>query len=94
MSTTVEWMEDALNKRHMPFQKDWFNETIYLPFETVELPAPKMFDKILTVYYGDWRTPFRDKQNRIGNFHSADIPWREFLNRIDVKKFLSQRKID
>ncbi|MBR1806158.1 MAG: hypothetical protein IJ774_07225, partial [Selenomonadaceae bacterium] len=89
-SSLVAWIQDTLNKVAKPFRKDWFSETIYLPFETIELPAPKMFDEVLTAYYGDWRTPVHDGKNRMGNFHSADIPWREFSSRIDVPKFLEQ----
>jgi len=88
-SPLVAFFDDTIaGKYECAFQKDWFRETIYLPFETVELPAPKMFDEILTSYYGDWRTPVRDGQNRLGVIHSADIPWREFLQLVDVKKIL------
>lgn len=65
-----------------PAQKRWFDETIYLPFETVELPAPKDYDRYLTARYGDWHTPVRDGVNRLGLFCSADIPWRDFLRQI------------
>ena len=85
-SSAVFWIEDTVRDMRRPtFRKSWFRETIYLPFETVELPAPKMFDEILTSYYGDWRTPVRDGQNRLGVIYSADIPWREFLQHIDLK---------
>lgn len=88
-SSQVESFEDTLHRNNiLPFRKEWFDETIYLPFETVELPAPKMFDEVLTAYCGDWRTPVNDGNNHMGYIHSADIPWREFLQRVDVKKLL------
>lgn len=87
-SQCVEFVEDIISGNKQPFRKNWFNETIYLPFETIELPAPKKFDEFLTAYYGDWRTPVKDDENRLGFVHSADIPWREFLTRVDVQKFL------
>ena len=73
------------------FKKEWFNETIYLPFEMTELPVPIGYDEILTTYYGDWRTPVNDGQKRLGLVHSADIPWREFSNRIDMKNYLPKK---
>ena len=77
---------EPLNER--PFRKEWFNETIYLPFETVELPVPKDYEKVLDRRYGDWRTPVNDGETHVGFLHSADIPWREFFRLVDVKKIL------
>ena len=75
--------------RERPFRKEWFDETIYLPFETIELPVPKDYEKILARRYGDdWRIPMHDGENRLGVLHSADIPWREFFRLVDVKKIL------
>ena len=82
-SSAVGFFQDVLDGFYVsPVQRHWLDETIYLPFETVELPAPKMFDEVLTACYGSWRTPVRDGRNRAGSFCSADIPWREFLRRI------------
>jgi len=83
-SDMVAWFDDTrFGRCEHNFRKEWFRETIYLPFETIELPAPKMFDEVLTSYYGDWRTPVRDGQNRMGLIYSADIPWRVFLQQFD-----------
>lgn len=37
--------------------KEWFDDTIEVPFEDTTISCPKMFDEILTRTYGDWRTP-------------------------------------
>ena len=43
-SRFVEWFSEIFKPRYKtPFFKEWFDETIYLPFETVTMPAPKMF---------------------------------------------------
>ena len=90
-SSSVFWIEDAARDMKRPtFPKKCFRETIYLPFEMIELPAPIDYDEILTAYYGDWRTPVNDGQTRLGFVYSADIPWREFLSRIDKEKLLSK----
>ena len=70
-----------------PLRKEFLSETIYLPFETVELPVPKRFDEVLTCWFGDWRTPVCDNANRLGIVHSADIPWREFFRKINLQQF-------
>ncbi|MDD3416997.1 MAG: LicD family protein [Lachnospiraceae bacterium] len=39
------------------FQKEWYDETILMPFEGMNLRVPKDYDKILTNLYGDYMTP-------------------------------------
>ncbi len=38
-------------------QKDWYRETIFLPFEDIMIPVPIDYDKILTKQFGDYMTP-------------------------------------
>ena len=37
----------------------WYKETIYVPFEDMQMPIPKDYDKILTAQYGDYMTPVK-----------------------------------
>lgn len=37
--------------------KQWFEETVDLPFENLLLRAPKAYDEMLKTYYGDYMTP-------------------------------------
>ena len=57
------------------FERSWWDETIYLPFEEITLPAPKEFEKVLTAYYGnDWNEPkFYGAYSQI---YSVDIPFK------------------
>ena len=58
--------------------REWFDETIYLPFEEISLPAPKHFDEILTNDYGNWR-----KFEILGyhsKIYSADISYDDYLS--------------
>lgn len=41
------------------YKRQWFEETIYLPFEGVMLPAPKQYDAVLKVEYGDYMRVFK-----------------------------------
>lgn len=90
-STAVAWIENMQKKEGTPFQKAWFRKTVYLPFETVKLPAPIDYEKVLTARYGDWRTPFNDGQNKVGFISSADIPYREFFAQADIDLFLPKK---
>ena len=92
-SSTVDWIELFASKaKTPPYYKSYFRETIYLPFETIELPAPIDYDAVLTAYYGDWRKPVVDRINRLGLIHSTDIPYREFLKHIDLKLMFPDTK--
>ena len=37
--------------------KQWYEESVDLPFETLSLRAPKAYDELLRTYYGDYMTP-------------------------------------
>ncbi|MBE8951023.1 MAG: LicD family protein [Quinella sp. 3Q1] len=83
-SNELVWIDHVVRgqpEQHYP--KDVFRETIYLPFETVQMPVPVDYDKILTAYYGDWHKFVYDRIFHIGKIHSPDIPYKEFLERVD-----------
>ena len=61
------------------FKTQDFDETIYLPFETIELPAPKNFDAILTAQYGDWHKPVVTHTHANEGSWSTDIPYAEYV---------------
>lgn len=45
------------------FPKEWMGDTaVYLPFESIEVPCPREYDKILTQLYGDYMKPVPESQ--------------------------------
>lgn len=36
------------------WERSWFDDTVYFPFEMLNLPAPSGWDGILRAYYGNW----------------------------------------
>ena len=60
-----------------------FEDVTYLPFERIEVPAPKNYDGVLTTFYGDWRKlviyPTHVK------IYSADISCEEYFRKTTVK---------
>lgn len=45
------------NGRQIATPKEWFDETITVPFENIMVAVPKQYDEILTNRYGDYRNP-------------------------------------
>ena len=48
-------LHDFKNPKNVSSEREWWKETIYLPFEGISLPAPKEYEKILERRYGDWK---------------------------------------
>jgi len=51
------------NNPQLRFPASWYSECITLPFETITVKAPKEYDSILRLWYGDYMTPVRDGQS-------------------------------
>ena len=75
----VRWNCNLIKQKIAYALKD-FDETIYLPFEQTELPAPKGYENCLTAQYGDWRTPKVFKPH-VKTF-SADISYAEYFRTV------------
>ena len=39
------------------FNKEWYDEVVYMPFHGFQMPVPKEYDKILKGMYGDYMIP-------------------------------------
>ena len=65
------------------YQSKDFQDIVYLPFETIEVPAPVGYDSVLTDYYGDWRKPVMYPPHML--FHSADISYKEYFQKTAFK---------
>lgn len=59
------------------YKKEWYDETILLPFENLMLPAPKYYDEIMWVMFGDWH-------KRVKNTQSHEYPC--FKDQIEFMK--------
>ena len=49
-------------------QKEWFCDTVELPFESTTISAPSGYKEYLTYFYGDYMTP--PPENKRGDRHS------------------------
>lgn len=76
-------------------KKDWYSDTIYMPFEDIQMPVPIGYDKILTNQYGDYMTPVRAPSYHGGVIFDTERPYTEVLKdiksgKIDIKKYLNE----
>lgn len=39
------------------FEKAWFDDVVYLPFENIEIPAPIKYEEVLKTLFGDYSIP-------------------------------------
>lgn len=65
--------------------KDWYRETIYLPFEDIKLPAPIDYDKVLRKQYGDDYMIPRKKRTMHGSFAVLD-PYHSYTDYLPTLK--------
>lgn len=74
-------------------QKDCYQETIFLPFETISLPVMSGYDKILKKYYGDYMIPVKGVAQHYTTVISADISYKEYENKLKfnyIKRLLPE----
>ena len=70
---------------------DWLKETIYMPFEDLEIPVPNGYDEILRDQYGDYMTPVKAPTMHGSVIFDADRPYKEILKEIKAGKLSTQK---
>lgn len=64
-------------------REEWLAETIYMPFEGVEMPVPVGYDALLRNQYGDsYMTPVREPSLHGEIYFDPDRPWREVADEV------------
>ncbi len=75
-------MFSVLNILKYRMKRDWYSETVTLPFEDIEVPVPKHYHEILTEYYGDYMTPQQVPTAHGTTILDADKPYQETLKEL------------
>ncbi len=52
----TEFVNYIQNDKYI-FQPEWFEKRIWLPFETIQIPVPEEYDKVLRAMYGEYEIP-------------------------------------
>lgn len=72
---------DYIANPHIELKKEWYEQTVYLPFEQMLLPAPKNFHEVLSMYYGDYLIPKK---------YAADHEYPSYKSQIEkIRKVIN-----
>ena len=52
-----QFVSYASESNEYRMEKRWYDETVFLPYEYLNIPVPSDYHEILSVYYGDYMTP-------------------------------------
>lgn len=63
-------------------EKEWYNDTLYLPFEDILMPVPGNYDAILKTQYGDYMKPVKAPTMH-GDFAALD-PEHSYLDYLPI----------
>lgn len=65
--------------RHV-WKTEWFQETVMMPFEMLQVPVPIHYAECLTASFGaDWQTPKQIPNLHEGTIFDPDKPYTEYL---------------
>ena len=63
------------------YEKEWFRETEYLPFDEMNLPCPMCYDKVLKEEYGDYMTPIKNNSFHGDTYINLSNPFENEINK-------------
>lgn len=61
--------------------REWFADTVYLPFENRMVPAPAAYESLLSCLYGDYMTPVQIPNMHEGIFLDPDAPYTQYMKK-------------
>ena len=64
-------------------KREYYRETLYLDFESVKIPVPIDYEKVLTSVFGDWHKFVREESVHKAEFLSPDIGYEEILKQLN-----------
>lgn len=71
----VEWGYDS----RYSWPRELFSETIRLPFEYLEIPVPKNYERMLELTYGDWHKFVKGDSMQSGFIQTASMDYKTVL---------------
>lgn len=63
--------------------REWYDETVMLPFEDIEVPAPAGYHEVLTALYGDYMKPSKQPNEHGQVLFDTERPYTEVLAELD-----------
>ena len=74
-------MDDIVHTSYKSMKKEWFQNTVYLPFEHIQIPVPAEYDKILTRCYGNYHEYVQGGSAHQNIILEPDIPYKEYFSK-------------
>ena len=88
----VSYVAHSRGKEKHLFRKEWFDESVMLPFEFTMIPAPVGYDARLRLEYNDYMTPCNVAPAHGGAILDPDLPYGEFIRRRKEKRAAARAK--
>ena len=66
-------------KQRRVWQRSWFDDTIYLTFEFMQIPVPIGYEQLLDTFYGNWHTFVVGASTHGGCFFDTEKPYTEHI---------------
>ena len=63
------------------YLKEWYNDTVYLPFHELKIAAPKEYDKVLRKQYGDYMVFKKGGAIHTMELFDTEISFKEKMNK-------------
>lgn len=60
-------------------KSEWYDETIMVPFEYLDVPVPKRHEEILRQQFGDWHQFVKGVSYHEGVIMDPDVPYADYL---------------
>lgn len=75
-----------------PARKErWFEETVYIPFEDIEMPCPVGYHEMLTAVYGDYMIPKQAPSVHGSVIFDTENGYKETLKKIRKSSSITDR---
>lgn len=80
----VPWTQYINSNESMKFQKEWYDEIEFMPFEGIQMPVPKHYDEILKTMYGDYH--IRRKLTSLHDYPAFKSQLERMKKRVEKMK--------
>ena len=79
-----EMAYQTVRKRKRNYRARSFDDVVYLPFESIEIPCPADYEAVLEDDFGDWHKKIIAPGHL--NTYSAEIPYKEYFAKLALTK--------
>lgn len=74
------WWYDPETDKHC-WKRECFREVAYAQFETLQIPVPQGYDDVLTISFGDWRTPAMENNDHGDLIFDGHMSYKDYLKK-------------